>query len=232
MNKWFIQSEELVKGPFSAEDVQSRLSNGEFRATDLIWGPAQEDWRQIQWWTSNYANILAGVGQISPTQDWHFSINGQTQGPMTRLELIHNLKTIRPLNDVLLWTNGMVAWVPIYEFSEILTEMGVSRRQFPRAEIIGKSVLKTPTSQFEVELLNVSEGGFAVAMVSGVLPGQIFPAEMISPALKELIHAKVECRYVSNGITGFKFNQISVEQKSLIIQYVNNFMAKSGSKAA
>lgn len=227
MNKWFIQTEELVKGPFTAEDVQERLAKGEFRSSDLIWGPAQEEWRQVQWWTSNYANILAGVGQISPLQEWHYSINGQTHGPLGRAELMQALKPLKSLGDVLLWTSGMVAWAPVFEFQELLSEMGVSRRQFPRADIIGRAHLKTPNGEIQAELISVGEGGFGVALTSGVLPGQIFPAELHSVALREVVHAKVECRFINNGMTGFRFKEINAEHKNTIIHYVKQYLERA-----
>lgn len=228
MNKWFIHSQDLVKGPFTAEDVQVRMSSGDIRGTDLIWGPAQNEWRQVNWWTSNFTSIMAGAAHIAPIQEWHYSINGQAEGPFSRLELIHSLKQQKSLSEVLIWTNGMVAWAPIFEFSDLLSEVGVSRREFPRADIIGKAIIKTPTGTIDAELVNVSEGGFGVALTGGVLPGQLFAIEIQSPALKDTVHAKVECRYIANGITGFKFNHISVENKSTIIQYVKQYLAKSG----
>jgi hypothetical protein len=71
-----------------------------------------------------------------------------------------------------------------------------------------------------------------VALTNGVLPGQIFPVEIHSPALREIVHAKAECRYISNGITGFRFNHISVEYKSTLIQYVKQYLQKAGEKIA
>lgn len=228
MNKWFVQTDNSVKGPFSAEDVQSRVSKGELRPSDLIWGPALEEWRPVHWWLANYNSILANLNQRTPIEEWHYSINGQTHGPVSRLELIHELKKLKTPGETLLWTAGMVSWAPVYELAEILTEVGVSRRAHPRAEILGKATFKLENqSPFDADMVVISEGGFAVALNEGIKPGSVVAVEIHAPALREVLHAKAECRYCSNGLTGFRFTHLGVEYKSNVIQYVKSYISQS-----
>lgn len=230
MNKWFVQIDEQVQGPFTAEDVQSRLSAGQLRQDFLIWGPVQDEWRQIQWWLSNYNNLLATIHPIAPVEEWHFSLDGASEGPMSRLELVHALKGLKSLSDVLIWKNGMVSWVSIYEFHDILTEVGVSKREFPRADLVGKGTVKVDSRVLSGELTTISEGGFGLVLAEGVMPGQLVVAEIHSPVLREVIHAKAECRYAAQGVMGFRFQQLSMEYKGAIVQYVRHAQSQIGMK--
>lgn len=230
--KWFVQKDENVEGPLTSEAVQSRLQAGTLSSDHMIWARGNEYWRPLSTWSED-ATELTSVTQISAApESWHYAIGGQSHGPMPRARLIDELKRVDNLGPVMMWTKGMKEWTPIFEFHDVLTEIGVNKRQFPRADLNGKAVFKGSGATLVAPLISISEGGFGVQLDNGIVAGQNFTVEIHSPSFREVLHAKAEVRYVSNGIVGMKFTNISVETKGLIIQVVRQSQVRFTLKAA
>lgn len=232
--KWFVQIDERVDGPFTTDEVQSRLQSGLFNAQHLVWGSGMDHWRNLSWWTRESAFISTAVTPQETTREvWHYALSGESHGPFQRDALIESLKKLGSLGDVLLWTKGMKEWAPLFEFHDILSAIGVNKRQFPRADIAGQVTIKTNTGQTLVApVVTVSEGGLGVQLEDGLSAGTPVTIEISSPVFRAAIHAKADIRYVSNGITGLRFSNISPENKGAIISYVRQsqtrFVLKAG----
>lgn len=230
--KWFVQKDDLIDGPLSTEDVQSRLQGGHFRAHHLIWSPGQDQWQNIQAWTQ----ALSGLGTTNlaepERETWHYALNGQSRGPMERATLVAELKALESLAEVMVWTKGMKEWAALFEFHDLLNAIGVNKRQFPRADLAGKAVLKAEGATFIAPLLTVSEGGFGISLDSGLVAGQVVTVELQSPSFREPLHAKAEVRYISDGVVGMKFTQINVESRGSIIQFIKQNQMRFNIKAA
>ncbi len=223
MVQWFVLRNEVVTGPFSTDEVKNLTSQGEVQDRDLIWGRLQSEWRQIGWWMVELPNLLSKTSASKDPRLWHFAINGAAFGPFSRDDLILKLKEQQLTQDILVWTKGMKAWAPIYEFNDLLDEIGVNKRQFPRADIEGKVVVKIGAQTIEGVLLTISEGGFGADQLQGLIPGQIIAVEITSDAFYEGVNAKCEVRYVTDaGYVGFRFQGLNMESRGAIIQYVRN----------
>lgn len=223
MAQWFVLRNEVVTGPFTTDEVKNLTSQGEVQDRDLIWGTLQSEWRQIGWWMVELPNLLANTKNIKDPRLWHFAVNGTAFGPFSRDDLIMKLKEHQLTQDILVWTKGMKAWAPIYEFNDLLDDIGVNKRQFPRADIEGRVSIKVGTQTVEGILLTISEGGFGADQLQGLTPGQVLAVEINSDAFYDPVHVKAEVRYVTDaGYVGFRFQNLNMESRGAIIQYVRN----------
>ena len=147
--KWFVQKDETVDGPLSAEDVKSRVQAGQLTAQHLIWGRGMGAWQKIQWWMGELPN-LANAQLSEPVPElWHYAYNGKSLGPFNKAQLVDELKNVANMGEVMVWTKGMKEWAALFEFHELLTAIGVNKRQFPRADLTGKATIKTTESSLE-----------------------------------------------------------------------------------
>jgi hypothetical protein len=230
--KWFISQDDNVVGPLTTEDVKNRLEASEFAGTDMIWGQGMSQWQNLSWWLKE----LPGLSEIAPiepvNETWHYALAGKSFGPFPRQALVKELKDLGAVKEVMLWTKGMREWAPLYEFHDLLTEIGVNKRQYPRADIPGKAVLKAGGTTLIAPLLTISEGGMGVRLDGGLVSGQTVTIEIQSPAFHEPLHMRGEVRYGSNGVMGLRFTNVTSEGRATIIQYVRKNQTRFVLKAA
>lgn len=233
--KWFVQSGEKVEGPFTTDDVEERLRAGHFTRNSLIWGPGSEAWQNMLAWQQGLAGMNNDTvinHNFAPIEEqWHYATGGQSHGPMSRDELMVKLKQLSS-GEIMLWTKGMKEWAPLYEFHDLLSECGINKRQYPRADVNGKVVLKSNGTTMIAPLVSISEGGFGVAIDSGYVTGESITAEIQTQIFHEQLNVKAEVRYVGHGVIGFKFTQINSENKGAIIQYIKHQQTRFPIKAA
>lgn len=224
MVRWFILRNENIKGPFSTEEIKSLNQSGDILDKDLIWGNLQAEWKPVAWWNIELPKLLAQTPkEEKETKLWHYAIQGQSFGPFNREDLIAKLKDNKSNYDILVWTKGMKAWAPIFEFTDLLDAVGINKRQFPRADIDGKVTIKSGPTTIVGNLLMISEGGFGADQIKGLSNAQIVSVEIESDSFYESIHAKAEVRYMTErGYVGFKFQNINMESRSAIVQYVKS----------
>lgn len=230
--KWFVQINDRVDGPLTTDDVQARMESGIIDNSHLIWGAGMDQWRRVDWWSSELPNMNTQTHvNISP-EAWHYAFRGQSNGPFRREKLLDELKLIDALGEVLLWTKGMKEWAPLFEFHDILSALGVNKRQFPRAEIKGQAIIKLGNTTVTAPTVTISEGGLGLQHEGTLVPGQEISVDIQSPSFRQVLRAKAQVRYVSNGITGLRFSHVSVETKGAIIQFVRQSQTRFVLKAA
>jgi hypothetical protein len=229
---WFVQKEDLVEGPMTTEDVQTRLQNGQFSPQNMIWGRGLETWIQLKSWNQELPRLATASHTKVEPELWYFALAGKSHGPYPKGILVDELKILESLGEVMIWTKGMKEWAPLFEFHELLTLVGVNKRQFPRADLTGRAVIKTNEKTLIGQLVTISESGCGIVVDQGLVAGQAFSVEIQSPGFRETLHAKAECRYVSDGVAGVKFTQISMESKGVIIQFIKQSQTRFVLKAA
>lgn len=236
MIQWFICTNDIVSGPFAAEEIIERVESREWSPQIKVWGKALQVWKPYQWWKENLEMILHEAQQKKDPRLWHYSFRGDSHGPLNRGELINLLKGLGgDANDALIWTQGMSQWAPIFEFHDIMDEVGVNRRHYPRAPAAGKIVILQGEQYAIGELKMISEGGFGAKNFSyDFAPGQILKCELIAEPFESSFFVMAQVRYLDSETVGFKFTQINREQQSLIISYVKekNFEIMAGIKQA
>lgn len=233
--KWFIQINDRIEGPLTNAELESRIKSGSVEAHDLVWGSGMDQWRSITWWNREGEMMQQQTQtsiQAAPVEAWHFALNGSSHGPYKRDELLNELKKVNSLGDVLLWTKGMKEWAPLFEFHDILSAIGINKRQFPRADINGQVTIKTGERTLVAQAVTISEGGMGVVLDEGVVSGQQVSIEIQSPAFRGPVHAKAEVRYMANGVCGLRFSNVSQEHKGAIISFVRQSQTRFVLKAS
>jgi hypothetical protein len=231
--KWFVQKDDSVDGPMTTEDVQSRLANGQLTSMHMIWGKGLETWIRLESWQQELPQLATAGGATEITPElWHYAHNGKSHGPYSKSQLVEELKNVAGLGEVMIWTKGMKEWAALFEFHDLLSAIGVNKRQFPRAELTGRAVIKVGENTLIGQLVTVSEGGCGIVVDQALAPGQAFTLELQSPSFRDPIHAKAECRYVSEGLAGVRFTHLSSEAKGAIIQLVKQSQTRFVLKAA
>jgi hypothetical protein len=243
MNKWFVEVDGQVEGPYTTEAIHARVTGGNLQLDDQIWGRAMEEWRTIQWWQENRNKVAivdantqihfedkTVIGfedktQITLPAVWHYAYEGTTYGPLAWPDLLQNLKTlskstVQNLLSVSIWTQGMRDWTPVTEFHDIMDGVGVNKRESPRASLTGRAVVKVRGNSHIAPVRSVSEGGFGTDAIPGVISGEEILVEIQSPDLLGTVQAKAEVRYVTDSYVGFKFTSLDSSGKGLISQYV------------
>ncbi len=233
MAQWFVTSNDIVEGPFSTEELKSRVQSGTFGESHLIWGRSMQDWRKPSRWLSDLSGLLEKMNADQDYRHWHYSHEGQSLGPMNREKLLEALKNIKRSSDVLIWTKGMKAWAPLYEFHDLMDEVGVNKRQFPRANIVGKITARWEEKACTGQLDTISEGGCGGIGFVDLVPGMTVTLDLESANLFEALKMKAEVRYVNdNGYAGFRFQKLSMETRSAIIQHIKTQNAATDPQAA
>ncbi len=231
--KWFVQKDEGVHGPLSEDEVKSRLASGQLTSMHMIWCRGLESWMRLESWQQQLPHLATITHAEPEPETWHYASGGKSFGPFEKVQLVHELKNLESPADVMVWKKGMKEWAPLFEFHDLLTDIGVNKRQFPRADIQGRAVLKTNEQTLIAQLVTISEGGCGLVIDPGLLvPGQPFQLEMQSPAWPSPIHAKAECRYISESFAGVKFTHLSSEAKGSIISFVKQSQTRFVLKAA
>ncbi|MAE73969.1 MAG: hypothetical protein CL675_07715 [Bdellovibrionaceae bacterium] len=220
--KWFVLDNEAVEGPFETEALKNLVNDGGIPKDFRIWGRVQQTWIPAEEWVSNVDHLLADNNISSAGCIWHFGIGKKSHGPMTRKELVQALSQRRDISTILLWSKGMTNWAPIFEFHDILEELGINRREHPRADIDGNvEVHAQEGAHIYGRLLTISEGGMGFRGLASAQAGDTLQVTISSDHLGSPINAKVEVRYVSDsGFIGCRFQSINGEAKSSIIQYI------------
>lgn len=212
-----------VSGPFSQEDVESRLT---LSTNPMIWGRGQAEWVPGDRWNqvlrdadSNERKAKAGSERF-----WKVRVGEQELKPMNHDQMIEFLKTQKDYGEIQIWTEGYTEWKDIYQIHKIMDELGVSRRQHPRVPIMGSLSCEGATGTMTARVLSISEGGLGVTDVPEVKIGEKFKTILKSPNLYAPIHSTAEVVYVgSDNYAGMKFISLHPESKSAIIEYVKKF---------
>lgn len=232
MVHWFTYDDENVEGPFTTEDIKRMGQSGELEHSTLVWGKPLVHWKSYSYWMSNLESLLQQADKMTDNRLWHYAINGESHGPMSRKHLIEALQFLQgDCNDALIWTKGMEAWAPIFEFHDLMDAIGVNRRKYPRAPVNGTVIVHVGEQKVIGQLKAISEGGFGATALNLLSTGMQVNVEIQSDAFPSTIHASVQVRYISEeGFIGFKFGSINRESQAQIINYVKETISAISSQ--
>lgn len=112
MNKvYYLNINKKNFGPFSKEDIFSKISNGELNDDSLIYTKGEKAWDFLK--NIDYFNeALKGVGKNN-IKRWFVHKNGENKGPYSISELLVQIeKGVFDLNDFA-WSKGFDKWIPL-----------------------------------------------------------------------------------------------------------------------
>lgn len=221
--KWFILSNDQVKGPYDRAGIESHLHE---HANPLIWGRGQGEWLTPQQWEKMLADLENTLhrNRLQSEREWRIRIGEQEMRPMLYNEMIEYLKPQADLSQILIWTEGYNEWKEVYQIHKLMDDLGVSRRQHPRVPIMGQAELEGTSGSFSARALSISEGGMGVTEAPPVRIGDKYKVSLKSPNLFAPLHALAEVVFAGHdGYVGLKFQGLPSESKSAIIEYVRKF---------
>jgi hypothetical protein len=225
---WFVCSNDVVSGPFKTEEVQTKLSTGQLPAGAFIWWKGQHEWMPIGTWQTQLTQIVSAT-QVNPqNQIWYLDLGtGSPIGPLTQKELLDHLNRLESLNRVNLWTAGMANWQKIFEFHDIMDRLGISRRESPRAPLMGTVALTRSNDEpgsFVLKAASISVGGIGLTGSHDLQKEDQLSLLVKSSEFQGGLHVRGTVAYVtSNGYVGIRFHKVSAETHAMIFDYVKRF---------
>ncbi len=226
---WFLYSsiDKKVSGPFVSDDVHRKLSAGEITPDCNIWWKGQREWLSVHTWISSGEKLLKSQKEKSNSAIWYLDLGGEPTGPLTQSEMIDSLRGHQNFNRIRLWTVGMKTWKSIFEFSEVMDALGVSRREHTRAPLIANVQLnRAGDSEISIVLkaATLSIAGVGLNNANSLIKGEELQIMIKSDEFSAPIRARVIVIYVSsNGNAGLKFQQLQPESQSIIYDYIRKF---------
>lgn len=223
MIKWFLLTNDDSSGPFSTEQIKSLDKNNLIDPGSLIWSRLQGHWLSLDQWFNNIDNIVSLSKKIK-TQLWHYSLNNKKHGPFPREELINELVGNKnKLKNILLWTKGMKNWNPLFDFLDIINDLGINARQFPRTSIDGEFIISSEIPLNTFPLSTISENGMGILNAQSLIVGKEIFGDIVSDILPNKMRITAEVRYIGEyGFAGLMFRQINMEAKQTIIDYIKS----------
>ena len=226
---WFLYIDNVVSGPFDTDQVKSKIRELDLKAKCFIWWKGQREWIPVSAWERDLESILKAATTPDKKPIWYVDMGGaKPAGPLTQQEMIDVIKSARELERVRLWAIGMKQWQSIFELHDVLERVGISRREVPRAPLMGTVAvnrISEPPKGFLVKAASISVAGMGIAEASDLRRGDEVSLLIKSHDLKSQIHVRGEVVYVTpSGHAGIRFHKIQPEAQSIIHDYVKRFM--------
>lgn len=231
---WFIYTNEVVSGPFETKAVQDQLTNGSLSAGSFIWWKGQREWMPIHLWQNQLNQILTNEDEKTNSRVWYIDLGsgGQPAGPMTHSEMLAHLRGITNLSKIRLWTVGMPKWTSLFEMSDVVDQLGMSRREHDRAPLMGTVAITAiggVATTTITRAASISAGGMGISDAQGLTRGDEVQIVIKSPEFTNPIRVLAEVVYVtSQGHAGLRFQHLHSETQSIIFDYVKKFMNALG----
>ncbi len=236
IHSWFIYSDDVTSGPFSTEDVRQKVTMGLVDSNSHIWWKGQREWIPITTWLSQADSIIQNAADRSKKPVWYVDSGKSPTGPLIETELIDHLKTCTSLSRVRLWAVGMEKWTSLFELSEVMELLGLSRRENERAPLMGTVAVSRSNDDpqgFVLRAASISVAGMGVQGRHDLRAGDSISLVVKSGEIPSNLHLRGEIAYVtSNGYAGIRFEKILPEMHSMIVDYLNKFNCDEGLAAS
>jgi hypothetical protein len=236
---WFVYTNEVVSGPYSTETLQKKIFNGEIAAESFVWWKGQRQWMSVSVWKTQINEILKTQSQRAASPMWYLDVGGSPRGPLTENELLNTLRSYPSLNKTKLWSAGMDKWTSLFDLSDILEKLGVSRREHERAPLMGTIAVSRSNEDPQTYILHASSislGGMGITGHQDFRIGDRLTLTLKTHEISSSIPLRATVVYVSkNSYAGLRFDTetISPEVAKLISNYIQQFMTEdSASRAA
>lgn len=226
MIEWFICINEKISGPYSFEETKEGIQTGRIPQNAQVWGRNLPEWLMASEWLDQLPALQKEFESLELARQkkvWHFAVGRNKYGPFERAELIHNLKNRSDVESVKVWTKGMEQWASLFDFHDLLEELGIEKRSSPRAPLIGSLTVRTEDGRVLIgQMRSISTGGFgAIQLGDNLSPGEKVSLEIRSKFLEDILVGKATVQYISDeGFIGFKFQNLSAEGQARIMQYI------------
>lgn len=228
---WFIYFNEEVSGPFSTDEVNDRLDKSSVPVNSFIWSKGQKEWLPAAQWKKDLPELLEQRQTNEQRPVWKFRIKGTEYGPMTQHEMLAHLATLESLDGVEVSLKDAVHWDDVFNFGDVVEQLGHSRRAHPRAPLIGEVEVSTDNGDYiyRTHVATISVGGIGLKSSGSLRIGDTVRLFIQSQALQFPVRSRARVLYISpDGFTGLQFVQLSTEAAATIIDYIRQFREKKG----
>ena len=100
--------------------------------------------------------------------------------------------------------------------------MVAEHRRYFRYRAPMKGSIKRGSSEFRVDVTNISSGGMAVHLDRTMEPGWVGSVELVVPETHLAVHAKVELVWINSDLTaGFRFVNIADQTRDSLDEWLN-----------
>lgn len=227
VHAWFINSNDVTSGPFSTDDVKLQVNAGLLGANPHIWWKGQREWIPVPTWLAQVDRIVQNAADRSHKQVWYVDSGRSPTGPLTEKELVEHLKSCPSLARVRLWAVGMEKWTSLFELSEVMELLGLSRRENERAPLMGTVAVSRSNDDpqgYVLRAASISVSGMGVQGRHDLRCGDSISVVVKSGEISSSLHLRGEIAYVtSNGYAGIRFEKVIPEMHSIILDYVKRF---------
>ncbi len=232
---WFFILNENISGPFSTEEIKIKISQAGPEAQCLVWTKGQKQWIPAATWEKDHQQIL----KLSPKGPkdaaiWYVGYQENTHGPISHHELIKFLEGIDSFewDAVRVWSAGQDTWSKIFQYSEIIEELGGSRRIHVRAPLKGTVTVNKDGVDQIGRAMTLSLGGIGVSGLRELRSGEVIKLTIKSEDLGLPIYCSAQVRYLTPEEVGLQFQNLHMEFQARILDYVKRFQNSGTTKAA
>lgn len=230
---WFIHDDANILGPLDTEQVKSKLRSGEVSYSSHIWSEGQVEWQPLSTWEDHVnANELKLdyerlKWKLRESQD-------KTMENLSYQEVIMALKKYPDLKRVAVSFQDEDQWTPVYSSYIFMEALGLSRRNFLRAPLMGLAKVSRSQTRFSyvVKTSTIGPGGIGLyGLASNFTPGTPIQLRIESEDLQGSIHVSGVIKYhTDQGFVGIAFDELKPESKELITNYIGRFQSESFTK--
>lgn len=229
--EWFVYINSNVQGPYSTEQLRSRLDQGLVKEDAFVWWKGQQEWMPVRSWESYIDDNYIGQPDVENKKIWNIRIHDKTLSNLSFNELLEKLKTIQNYTHVSVRQNESSEWENIYARQEILTELGMSRRKFLRAPLMGSAKVVKDGSRFSyiVKTATLGQGGMGlIGQGTNLSVNSTVNIKVESTDLSAPLNLSGTVLYMlKSGFIGVKFANANAESQTIIMDYLRKFEGKT-----
>ena len=229
---WFVHQDDTILGPLTTDQVLSQLKSGELSYGSHIWGQGHVEWNPISSWEDHFKTHLEEfeVGN----KKWRLRESQAIIAEnMTFEEVVSNLKNRDDLQYISISPQNQTLWKPVYSSYVFMEALGLSRRNYIRAPLMGLAKVSRGVSRFSyvVKTSTIGPGGLGVCGLgsnfTAGLPVEI-KVESQDLGIKLLANGTIKY-HTSDGFVGIAFDNLEEESKLVIESYVKRFETEQAS---
>jgi hypothetical protein len=232
---WFVHRQGTVMGPYSTQEVENRMHAGQFNADCWVWVRGAKEWSPMAEWpvlVERQAQVDQWTQEAhQPTWYVDFGRGEKPIGPISRNELVAQLVKLKfssQLEGIKLWGSNLKTWTNVFEITDIFDLVGISRREVPRAPLMGEVAVTragTKSDANVVKAMSVSLNGISLKNCGFLRTGDHVQLSVKSHELAQILHAQAVVLYVGKtGDCGLRFTEISAEDRAMIGDHVRHFI--------
>jgi hypothetical protein len=253
MNKWFINSNDYIKGPFEAEEVQQHIrSLGDEIQKTFLWSRGHSEWIRADRWSpdvvpaqtkstdssftpsspgASYKADMVDSIKSNSLEKYRVQYDYVDKGEMTKEELTQFTAKQEDVSKISIFDKNSKEWKEIYTLPDIVQRLGITRRQHQRVPILAQfnGIHTTTGAQISARVITISAGGMGITDNFELKLGESIQGQLSSPHFFAPISITAEVTYAGlDGYVGLKFVNASDEVMALVQDYIKRFGKDAG----